>query len=94
MDLQAGVNLPIYNSKKLKTAFHRFVASFKINITSKLAFTSNTGYNSQYKFLSCIDPGSGIILPSNNHQSFPRLSGSPLAYDRLAFFAISRSECN
>jgi hypothetical protein len=92
MDRQTGGNKPTHSAETPETACQRFVASFKKNITSKLAFTTHTGYNPQCKIVLRINPMSGIILPLNNHKSFPRLSGIPSAYGRLAFLAISRAD--
>jgi hypothetical protein len=85
MELQAGVNWAKHTAETLKTACQRFLPSFKKIITSKLAFTTHTGYNSQCEILSRINAMSRIILPSSNQSFIPCTSGSPSAYDRLAF---------
>jgi hypothetical protein len=92
MELQTGVDWAKYTAETPETACQRFVLLFKKNITSKLAFTTHTRYNSKYNIVSCINPMNGIMPPLNNHQTFPRLSGSLSAFDRLDFLAISRAD--
>jgi len=85
MECETGRNRYTNAAKMQENACQRFVASNKQIFNSKLAFTTYTGYNSQYKSVSNFIYHRRIVLQTFNQQSFPRLGGSPETSDRLAF---------
>ena len=85
MERETGRNRHTNAAKMQDNVCQRFFAPFKKNINSKLAFTTYTGYNSQYKSVSNFIYHRRIVLQTFNQQSFPRLGGSPETSDRLAF---------